>query len=282
VSPRSRRAWGPHLVAVALACAFATQAAAESRVYRPQQRLASELLSLAEAALAGEGRAVADAGTNSLVLVGPAAALARALELLAAQDRALRNVVVHYESQRVDELASEGVRVDWQVVAGDLRVGNLLRPARDSSVSVRPEAGSGRVRGGSQGMLRVLEGQSGRIAAGVELPVTLRTRTAFGVREESSLVEVASGFEVTPHVMGDGRVRLDLAPFDDRVAGSVAGGPVVRRSGSQTSITLAPGEKIAIGGLARDSASERGDLTSGTRNERAREENVTVVWVELD
>ena len=268
-------------LALGFASLGAAPAAADSLVYRPQQRLASELLPIAQAALAGEGTAAADPGTNSLVLVGPGPALDRAVELLAQQDRALRNVVVHYESRRLDELEAEGLRVDWQVAAGDLRVGNVLLPRRDSAVAVRPEARSGREQGGVQGMLRVLEGQPGRIAAGLELPVTTRTRLPYGVREDTTPVQVASGFEVIPHVMGDGRLRLDIAPFDDRVASRVVGGVVVERSGSQTTVTLSPGEKVVVGGLARDSTSSRGSL-SGFASDRSREERVIVVWAEVD
>ena len=278
---RGPRALGCALV-LALAALVSAPAVADSLVYRPKQRLASELLPLAQVALAGEGTAAADAGTNSLVLVGPGPALDRALELLAQQDRALRNVVVHYESRRLDELESEGVRVAWQVVAGDVRVGNLALPRRDSVVAVRPEAGHGREQGGVQGMLRVLEGRPGRIAAGVELPVTTRTLTPYGVREDTTPVQVASGFEVIPHVMGDGRVRLDIAPFDDRVAGRVVGGPVVLRTGSEMSVSVVPGERVAVGSLVRDSASSRGSLFSGVGSDRSREERVIVVWVEVD
>ena len=276
----------PTLLGCALALAIvwlvSAPAAADSLVYRPQQRLASELLPIAQAALAGEGTAAADAGTNSLVLVGPGPALDRALELLAQQDRALRNVVVHYESRRLDELEAEGVRVDWQVAAGALRVGNVVLPRRDSAVAVRPEARGGREQGGVQGMLRVLEGQPGRIAAGVELPVTTRTLTPYGAREDTSPVQLASGFEVIPRVMGDGRLRLEIAPFHDRVASRVVGGVVVERSGSQTSVTLSPGERVVVGSLARDSASSRGSLFSGFSSDRSREERVIVVWAEVD
>ena len=38
-------------------------------LYRPKHRLAEELLPLAQTALAGEGNAAVDAGTNSLLLV---------------------------------------------------------------------------------------------------------------------------------------------------------------------------------------------------------------------
>jgi type II secretory pathway component GspD/PulD (secretin) len=270
-------------VALTIACALATApAAADSQVYRPAHRLAGELLPIAEAALAGEGSVVADEGTNSLVLVGPRPALARTLELLAQQDRALRNVVVHYETRRVGDLEAEGVRVAWQVDTGSVRVGNVVLPRPGTAVVVRPEAGGGREQGTQQGMLRVLEGQTGRIASGVEVPVVSRRWTRFGVEESVGTVQADSGLDVTPRVMGDGRVRLELAPFDARVAGAHAAGPVVARSGAQTSVSVAPGEKVVVGSLARGATTTSGDVFSGAARSRASEENVLVVWVEID
>jgi type II secretory pathway component HofQ len=276
---RSRARWA---LALALGALAAAPAGAESLVYRPQQRLASELLPLAEAALAGEGSVVADPGTNSLVLLAPRPALDRALELLAQQDRALRNVTVHYESRRVDELESEGFRVDWQVVSGNVRVGSVVLPRRESAVAVRPEAGRERESGDTVGMLRVLEGQPGRISTGVDVPVATRTLTPYGVREEGVFVQAESGFDVTPFVLGDGRVRLDFAPYEERLGPRVIGGPVVERTAAATSVTLAPGAKAAVGGLARDSTASGGSPFSGIGRARAREERVLVVWVEVE
>jgi type II secretory pathway component HofQ len=266
-----------------LGCVLAAgQAAAESQVYRPAHRLAGELLPLAQAALAGEGSVVADEGTNSLVLIGSRPALARTLQLLAQQDRALRSVVVHYETHRVGDLEAEGIRVAWQVESGSVRVGNVVLPRPGTAVAVRPEAGGERAEGSQRGLLRVLEGQSGRIASGVEVPVVSRRSTRFGVEESVGYVQAESGLEVTPRVMGDGRVRLELAPFDARLRGGLGAGPVVERSGAQTSVTLAPGEKVVVGSLARGASAASGDVFSGVARTRSNEESVLVVWVEVD
>ena len=86
-----------------------------------------------------------DPGSNSLVLVCERPELLRsALALVAAQDRALRTVVLEYQSQRESELASEGLRVDWGVATGGLRIGNLIVPAGDSRVRVAAQAQRGR------------------------------------------------------------------------------------------------------------------------------------------
>jgi type II secretory pathway component HofQ len=268
----------------ALAAAFvalsAAAAAADTLVYKPRSRLAEELLPLAQAALAGEGNAVVDPGTNSLVLLAPGPALARARALLEQQDQALRNVVVHYESRRASELASSGVRVAWQVAGGGVRVGNVFLPGAGNAVAVRPEAGQGREQGGSQGMLRVLEGHPARIAAGVEVPVTTRSVSPWGVQTNTALVQAESGFEVVPRVLGDGRVRLDVSPFDARVAGGAPGRPLIERSGGATSVVVAPGERAAIASLG-GARSTSGTGTTGFGTTASSDEVVLVVWVEI-
>jgi len=279
---RSTRWLRASALAGALVALAAATAAADTLVYRPRSRLAEELLPLAQAALAGEGNAVVDPGTNSLVLLAPAPALARARALLEQQDQALHNVVVHYESRRASELASAGLRVDWQVASGALRVGNVLAPGAGSFVAVRPEAGEARERGGSQGMLRVLEGQPARIAAGVEVPVTTRSVSRYGVQTSTAFVQAQSGFDVLPRVLGDGRVRLDIAPFDARVTGSAGGLPVVARSGSATSVTVAPGDRVVVASLAGDSSASGAGLASGGSTSRSHDEQFLVVWVEIE
>ena len=116
------------LALAGLAAFLAAGAGAGDRtlaVYDPQHRSAAELLPLARVALGGEGEAMVDAGTNQLVLVGNERALAETVALLRKQDRAPRSVVLRYESERLDSLEARGLRVDWNVDAGAVRVGNV-------------------------------------------------------------------------------------------------------------------------------------------------------------
>ena len=269
------------LAALLVALVAAATASADTLVYKPRSRLAEELLPLAQAALAGEGNAVVDRGTNSLVLLGPAPALARTRALLEQQDQALRNVTVYYESQRASELAASGLSVAWQLEGGGVRVGTVRRPGAGSAVAIRPEAREGREQGGSRGMLRVLEGQPARIASGSEVPVTTRSVSRFGVETNTVYAQAESGFEVVPRVLGDGRVRLDVFPIDARVAGGRPGRPVIERSGAETSVVVAPGERAAIASLG-SARSGSGSGTSGFGSATTSDELLLVVWVELD
>ena len=98
---------------VSLLLFFLAAARAEGptiEVYKAANRTAAELLPLAETAMAGEGSAALDPGTNSIVLMGPPATVEQALMLLRQQDQRRRTVVMRYESKRVDELAAEEPR----------------------------------------------------------------------------------------------------------------------------------------------------------------------------
>ena len=86
-----------------LACAalwLALPAAAQvMRVYEVRYRTAEDLLPIAETALSGEGRAVADTRTNSIVLSGTRQAVDGAVALLASLDVRTRSVSIRYESR---------------------------------------------------------------------------------------------------------------------------------------------------------------------------------------
>ncbi len=276
MTPKARAASSP-LIAIALALGVASLALAapQAEVYRAQHRTADELLPYAEGALGSEGRVVVDAGTNSLVLLSERADLLRsALALLASQDRALRTVVLEYASQRASELAAAGLRVDWGVAAGGLRIGNLIVPAGDSRVQVAGQAQSARATGSLSGTVRILEGHSGRIAAGESVPITTRARRT----ATTTLVSADSGFEAHARVLGDGRVQLELRPFeaqfqaDGRIATSEAA----------TTLVLTPGKTVVIGGIAEAGGAASLDAFAGAQRGSASDERVLSITARVE
>jgi hypothetical protein len=200
------------------------------------------------------------------------------------RDPSLREVLVHYESLRMEELQAQGLRVDWQRVAGRLRLGQVALRAPDTpAVSAGPEGEDEREPEPIEGTLEVLEGESGRIWTGSLVPVATRAVTPYGVREELPTEDAEAGFDVTPRVLPDGRVRLELAPFDERLGPPVVAGPGGERSTpAATVVTLAPGEKVALGALARASTSGGASVFSGIGRAQAPEERVLLVWLELE
>lgn len=263
--------------AVGIAVALAAGAAAGDRtlaVYDPQHRPAAELLPLARVALGAEGEAMVDTGTNQLVLVGTRSALAETVELLRRQDRAPRVVVLRYESQRLDELEARGLRVDWSAGTGGVRVGNVQRPEGGDGVRARAFGVATERDGGLRGVLRVLEGRTGRIGGGTSVPVTRRSL----LDADTTWVTAESGFEASPRILGDGRVLVELQPVES----SVDARGRVRFSGAATTLTLRPGETVAIGAIDRSSTTRATGSRVLAASQETRETRILLLGVEVE
>jgi type II secretory pathway component HofQ len=253
------------------------------RIYEVRNRVAQELAPLVETALGAEGSVVADARTNTLVITGEPAAVESALALLASLDARLRTVLLRYVSEDAGSLQSRGARVRWQISAGGLRVGNLVGPATDGApASLAVDESRRQDRGTRTAELRVLEGESGRIASGVTAPLreqqVLRTPRGPVYRETTRLVSADSGIEVRPRILGDGRIDLSLRPFDERLGRDGS----VERAGAETRLVLSPGQTIVLGRIADAERSRERELATGSRSESGTRERLLLVtvWVE--
>jgi len=314
----SRALLRPRLAAPGLRAALcvllafcATAALAQERaveVYRAQERPAEELVGMAQTALGDEGSAAVDGGTNSLILLGSPAAVSRALELVRMQDRGRRNVVLRYESRRRDEIAAVGIRIDWSVGAGSLRVGNVIVPGPEEGARVRSSALASERRGGFQGLVRVLDGEVGHIGSGRSVPVRSFDELAF--------VEAERGFLARPKILGDGRVRVEISANEGQLLPGGRGGrfladgtrvvvePDSRSSrdgrvrvglrpgegqptgrtrfiGADTTVIVRPGETVALGEISRH-ADSRESGARVLRSERTSDERILLLTVELE
>jgi type II secretory pathway component HofQ len=261
-------------LALAIGASVAQAAERTVHVYRPQSRSATELVAPAQAALGDEGSATLDAGTNALVLIGEPRAVAAALGLLAELDRPAQTVVLHYESQRLEDLAARGVRIAWSVSAGSVRVGNVHAPPGVDLLAIRPFAERGKASSRLAGMLRVQDGLSGRIETGTSVPFVQHVSPW---ESQVGWASAASGFEATPRVQGDGRVRVALLPFE----GELARGGAIHSRGAATEVTVEPGETIALGGLEQSQERSTRGL-GGAASEQRYEEWVLLLRVELE
>jgi hypothetical protein len=281
---------------LACACAallFAVAAAAEVRVYKGRHRPVSELLPIVRTLLGDAGRAEVDARTNSLVLVGDAKTLDEVVGVLSAQDRAPRTVVLRYGTQRLSDLEAAGIRVRFTVEGDGYRVGNARLPGEGTRIAVAVDASRSQGDMSLDGSLRVIEGGAGTIYTGASVPMALATPEG----PAAAWVSAESGFEARPRILGDGRVHLELRPFDARMGGRLESRPTrseakpsevhglagaaVEHAGAATTLVVAPGEEIVIGGLATSHAgAERG--TSGVARSSGDDERVLVIRVEIE
>ena len=243
-------------------------------VYKAANRTAAELLPLAETAMAGEGSAALDSGTNSVVLMGPPAAVERTLALLRQQDQRRQTVVMRYESKRVDELASERIRVDWSAGSGSVRVGNVIFPGNRTGARVSGGALRSHGEGTLAGILRVMDGEVGHIGAGRSVPVHSRGRFT----SSTTFVTAERGFTARPRILAQDRVQVEIAPTDD----SVDDRGRVEFTGATTTVIVKPGETVALGGISRSSDEHSAGSRVITASESAKDERVLLLTVDIE
>jgi type II secretory pathway component GspD/PulD (secretin) len=260
------------LLLLSLAAAWAQDRTIE--VYKAANRTAAELLPLAEAAMAGEGSAALDSGTNSIVLMGPASAVGRTLDLLRQQDQRRRTVVIQYESKQVGELAAAQIRIDWSAGSGSFRVGNVIFPGDRTGARVSGRALESHGESALAGTLRVLDGEVGHIGTGRSVPVHTR-----GVLTSSTtFVSAERGFTARPRILAEDRVQVEIAPTDDTVDDRGR----VEFTGAATTVVVKPGETVALGGISRSSEEHSTGSRVISGSERAEEERVLLLTVDVE
>ena len=258
---------------VALLCCVG-MAAAQQRVeiYKVRHRLAEELAPAVRAIIKDTGTVTVDARTNSLILAAPGGRMDLALQVLALQDAPLRTVVVQYRSVRTMEMEHAGVRIRWSVQAGDVRVGNLARPPEGDQAAMALYSDWTEEHRTFSSMLRLLEGATGRIHTGTSEPI--RSGQFPGA---VGYAVASSGFQVTPRVLANGKIRLQLAPVNATV------GPdgTIRSSSALSTVDVTPGDTVVLGSLQRQISSSRVGTSGAQRTERS-EEVVLLVRVQVE
>jgi hypothetical protein len=139
---------------------------------------------------------------------------------------------------------------------------------------VRPFDDRTERRGKLAGMLRLQDGQAGRIETGSELPIVTHVSPW---QAQVGIVSATSGFEARPQLLGDGRVRVAIQPFE----GSLEPGGVVRTHGAAAEVTVRSGETVAIGGVTQ-SGEQRSRGLGGASREARYEDWVLLLRAEVE
>ena len=221
-----------------------------SRVFTPSHRSAASLQRVAEAVLGEEGTIALDG--DALVLVGPAAAVERALSALEARDRPQPTVLLQAEVDRQGRLRSAGYRIRSADGEGPIAIGSIVEREGPTRTRSAARTYSSAPRSGRAIALRVRSGETARFQL-----EDLVTNTAY-VRwwVETTSVSARSGLEVTPLVWGEDRVTVALR-------WSEADLEAVGRSqhrGIETQLEIRSGDRVVVAALA-----ERGDRIRPTR-----------------
>ena len=257
-----------------LALAHIASATPLIELYHVQHRPASELVTVAQAALGDQGVVTLDARTATLILNGTPASIRRAITLLEQLDQPLRSVVLKHQLRTASDLDALDVRVAWKASLGPIRIGTLPLAGNALAISLGARRTSERVTAGST--LRLLEGSAGVIATGTALPLLFQPHWDTVATE---FVSVETGFEAKATVFGpsgDEHVRLELTPF----AGRVGDRGEVQYIAATTTLEVRPGETVVLAETSSASDSDTADL-HGIGTEGRGGQQILLISVEI-
>jgi hypothetical protein len=256
-----------------LACLLAAAACAGVRAQPLEfitlrHRTAEDLLPLLQpfvepgGALSGQG--------NQLFLRASPANARQILDMLAALDRAPRQLIITVQQDRDDESRERHLGAGGGVV---------IDSRRGVQGGVTIEGGNARTQGTRNlgQRVRVTEGARATISIGTAIPFTFRqyimTPQRLTQLSGTSFYEAVSGFAVRPVLAGD-VVTLELAPVDAAFTGQG-----VERTQLMTRVQGRLGEWIALGDAdLREESQRSGTLSSDSRMAASRRG----VWVKVE
>ncbi len=131
--------------------------------------------------------------------------------------------------------------------------------------------------------IQTIDGKEAYIQVGVQQPRSeyqlYLHRNSMGVGESTQYHNITRGFVVRPKLIGS-RVRLEISPWSDSL--SRLGNGVIDTSRAQTTVTVALGEWIELGGVSEQSSEHREGTLSHYRSSRKGENRIFIRVEDLD
>jgi type II secretory pathway component GspD/PulD (secretin) len=255
-------------LAVFLSAALSSRVSAETMVYPMQYRTAAEALPMVQPLLSPEGRAVADARTNALLVVDDEETIQRVREFLQGFDKLGKQVRIRVrfdESGARERTSVEGrARAsgeDWSVSAG--------RPTRKDGVEVRVQDRSRTQQGSSEFFVTVVSGSAAYIMVGQDILYTQRwvelTRRYARITESVTIQRIETGFEVMPVILKD-HVDIEITP---RITHGGPGLRVIHFTEASTRLMAPIGQWVTMGGASQQSNEVIKAVLEAGRGERS-------------
>ncbi len=238
------------LLAVALSICLPLQAATE--VIQLNNRMAEDVLPVAESVLGGQGRVTAYG--NQLIVNAPDSLIRELRQVVDQLDVAPKRLLISVDTQDSASSATGGYRVDGSVRAGDveLETGRGEIGGRDQVRIIRRSTNS---RDGGIQQIQASEGYPALIQVGQSVPLTTQGTDGYGqIYQQTQYRDVLRGFYATATVHGD-RVQISISSSRDRLAQGRSG--VVEVQNADTRVSGRVGEWITVGGVDESASSDQ-------------------------
>ena len=248
--------------------AYLAPCSAETLVYPMQYRTAAEAVPMVQSLLSSGGRAVADARTNSLLVVDDSETIQRVREFLQGFDKLGKQAKIRVRFEESSARERTGVEgrarasgEDWAVSAG--------KPMAKDGVEVRVQDRSRSRQGSSEFFLMVVSGSAGYIMVGQDILYTQRwvdlTRRYARLTESVAIQRIETGFEVMPTLLKD-HADVEIIP---RISHGGPGSRIVRFTEASTRLVAPIGQWVTIGGASQQSNDVIRAVLEAGRGERS-------------
>ncbi|MFP4070936.1 MAG: secretin N-terminal domain-containing protein [Desulfovibrionales bacterium] len=224
----------------------------ETRFYTVRNVPARDILPLVEEFLSDQGTAVADPRTNRIIVSDTPGNLQVLETILDQLDQPQKNIMVEATLIQAGREFLQRIGVDWdaggRVLIGDADVvfsnGYWFYPldrdlwARAEVVLEQEETVSRSV---SSARVLTLNGSAGRLETGTRVPLPVYTR--YG-RRTLVYEDVLFRLTVTPRLLSDGKIQLDITVVED----DLGHGHAIERRAVSTQVVVKNDEVLIIGG----------------------------------
>lgn len=226
--------------------------------------------------LTGQVSVVADADTNSLLVMTSSANFDRVRNIVNELDRPVPQVLIKVLVAEVTHNRTTDIGVEFSAInlktSGDTTVftdfgveaatGGLIAKLveTDVTVAIRALEEVGKLDVLSRPYILASDNQEASIIVGQEVPIINSSRITDTGQTINTLIyqDVGIILHVTPHVNPDGLVVMDVVPEISALTGETvpisdnASQPVIAKRSAQTRVAIRDGQTIVIGGLMED------------------------------
>lgn len=231
-------------------------------------------------------RIMADKDTNSLIIYAPEAIRVRLQEVLGEIDREPVQIFIEASILEVTLTKDLDYGVDWSKIAshGDLTVSNYTSKStsfspiapgfsinyvgNDISAAINALSSQSKVRIVSAPKISTIENSSATLQVGDQVPVVIQSAQSTSTSDAPVINSVdyrdtGVMLKVTPRVVGDNRILLDVSQEVSSVVKTVTSGidsPTINQRKIESKLIVPEGTVVALGGLisSSDAVSDNG------------------------
>jgi hypothetical protein len=225
------------------------------------------------------GGALRGQGNQLIVRTSPRN-LADLRSVLEAIDTPLRQLLISVRFESDAQASRRAFEARGTVRLGDAAISLSPVPADRTAATIRIDESRASARERVDQRIQVLEGERAFIAARQSQPLrerqVIRTPGGTVVTQSTVLQEASTGFEVVPRLSG-GAAILEIAPRRETI-GTVTHGTVIAQRAA-TTLRVALGEWVEIGGAGSAGANERSGILA---SRESRESQDRRIWLKVE